>query len=171
MPTRNFGSSAKDETGVSRKPDLVRWGAEYLGNRTMLPKLSVVPGHLGHPAPGAFGFFSIERRMEVDVRVSERTLGRSHRGTGRLGSRGIRPNLNPIRWVMKGGAMRLNFWRAGLPGPKGHATSRFPWFRIHSSNVPYENSITQMILGSRLQWPRGREFIKGFFGQRIIGPL
>ena len=88
------------------------------------------------------------------------------RGTG-----GIRPDLNPNRWVMKGGTMRLNFWRSGHPGPKGHATSRFPWFRIQRTYVPFENSITQMIPGCRLQWPRGREFIKGFFGQRIIGPL
>ena len=83
---------------------------------------------------------------------------------------GITPDLNPGRWVQLGGPSRLNFWRTGLPGPK----LTFNPLSISRSKVAFDNHVTGMIERRSLQWPSGGvggiEWIKGFFGQRIIKP-
>lgn len=78
---------------------------------------------------------------------------------------GITPDLNVGRWVMVGGPTRWNYLRTGLFAWT-HRTGR----GILRVGAPFENYITGFVRRSQLQWPTGVEFIKGFFGQRILGP-
>ncbi len=85
-------------------------------------------------------------------------------------SKGTVPDLNPGRWVQLGEATRFNFWKTGLPGPKGCWQNKAPFLRIEKSPVPFENFITDRVPCSSLQWPKGAEKWKGFLGQRQIKP-
>lgn len=81
---------------------------------------------------------------------------------------GITPDLTSGRWVQLGGPTQLNFLRTGLPGPKGYLQSEFPFFRIESSKVPFENYITGEVPAASVQWPRGADVWRGIFGQRQL---
>ncbi len=83
--------------------------------------------------------------------------------------KGIIPDLNPGRWVMKGEATKWNFWKSGLPGPKVVRTGKFPYFRIQKSQADFLNSITDEVPTSSLKLPPGPEVIKAPLGQRVLG--
>jgi hypothetical protein len=83
--------------------------------------------------------------------------------------KGITPDLNPGRWVMKGEPTKWNFWKSGLPGPKVVRTSQFPYFRIQKSQADFSNFITDKVPTSSLQLPPGPEVIKAPLGQRVLG--
>ncbi len=76
-------------------------------------------------------------------------------------ARGDEADLAAGRWVMKGGATRSNYVRSGAWGPQ--------WPPLRTSSTSFENSITGQVPASRLQWPSGGEFFKGFVGQRRLG--
>jgi RHS repeat-associated protein len=83
--------------------------------------------------------------------------------------KGIRPDLNPGRWVQLGAPTRLNFWLTGLPGPKAWFMRQSPFFRAQWSRVPFSNSITAQVPATSLRWPSGFDAWRGLFGQRILG--
>lgn len=80
-------------------------------------------------------------------------------------SEGITPDLNPGRWVMKGGPTWANYIKTGLWGPQFE-----PGVGFFTSEVPFANSITGEIEETSLRWPSGWEFVKGLLGQRVIIP-
>jgi hypothetical protein len=83
--------------------------------------------------------------------------------------KGITPDLNPGRWVMKGEPTKWNFWKSGLPGPKVVRTSKFPYFRVQKSQADFSNFITDEVPTSSLKLPPGPEVIKAPLGQRVLG--
>jgi len=85
-------------------------------------------------------------------------------------SDGIVPDLNPGRWVQLGDATLWNFWKTGLPGPKGYLQRSPPFLKLEESTVPFSNSITGEVPANSLQWPSGLDKWRGIFGQRQIKP-
>ena len=81
---------------------------------------------------------------------------------------GITPDLNPGRWVQLGDPTKVNFWRTGLPGPKGTFIDEFPYLKIQRSKVPFTNSITDDVPAASLQWPPSLDKWRGLFGQRKL---
>ena len=79
-------------------------------------------------------------------------------------AKGITPDLNPGRWVMKGEATNTNYLLTGLWGPKGSISP----LGITKSNVPFNNSITMKLPTTQVVWPSGWEAWKGLFGQRRL---
>ncbi|GLS26533.1 RHS repeat-associated core domain-containing protein [Marinibactrum halimedae] len=69
------------------------------------------------------------------------------------------------RWVMVGGATRWNYARTFLWGPQSRG-GQIIW-RGYSRN-PFSNSITGTVPRSSVGWPTGRNFFRGFFGQRQL---
>lgn len=78
--------------------------------------------------------------------------------------KGITPDLNSGRWVMKGEATKSNYIRTGLIGPK--SSNKFPF--IKNSNVPFNNLITSEMPANKVVWPKGLNKWRGIFGQRQI---
>jgi ABC-type Fe3+-hydroxamate transport system substrate-binding protein len=95
-----------------------------------------------------------------------KTTGAELRTVTSWADKGITPDLNPGRWVQLGEATKTNFWKTGLPGPK--VTVIPPSYA--PSKVPFNNSITDQVPASSLQWPSGWEKWKGILGQRQIKP-
>jgi RHS repeat-associated protein len=81
---------------------------------------------------------------------------------------GVTADLNPGRWVQLGEATPRNFWKTGLPGPKGTFTNEFPFLKFERSKVPFSNSISDSVPASSLEWPSGADKFRGGFGQRIL---
>ena len=82
--------------------------------------------------------------------------------------KGIKPDFNSGRWVMKGGPTKVNFWKSGLPGPKVVKSSKFPYFHIQKSQADFSNFITKEVPRTSLKLPPGPEIIKAPLGQRIL---
>ena len=82
---------------------------------------------------------------------------------------GVTPDLAPGRWVIKGEPTKFNFWRTGLPGPKMEPIPNFPWLKIESSKVPFENHISANVPRSYVGSPKGIDGLKGrLFGQHQL---
>ena len=84
------------------------------------------------------------------------------------GDKGITPDLDSGRWVMKGGPTKVNFWKSGLPGPKVVRSNEFPFFRIQKSQADFSNFTTGEVPTSSLKLPPGAEVIKAPLGQRVL---
>ena len=82
--------------------------------------------------------------------------------------KGLKPDLNPGRWVQVGPPTRWNFFKTGLQGGKFKFKKEFPWLSRRPSNVPFENGITKMVEQSKLMFPKGFDVIKAILGQRRI---
>ena len=83
--------------------------------------------------------------------------------------KGIIPDLNPGRWVMKGEPTKWNFWKSGLPGPKASWSKEFPFLQLEKSKADFSNFITGEVPASSVKLPPGPEVIKVPLGQHVLG--
>ena len=81
---------------------------------------------------------------------------------------GIVPDLNPGRWVVKGGPSKWNYWKTGLAGPKVSFQNKYPFFKVKKSKADFSNFKTDELPSTSLKLPPGAEIIKAPLGQRVI---
>jgi len=76
--------------------------------------------------------------------------------------KGIIPDFNPKRWVMKGGKTLWNFAKSGLPFGK------YKKGKFQKPKADFTKGVTGKVPNSSLKWPGGWEKWKGYLGQRQI---